>query len=132
MQNNDIKTKFIELRAKGNSLNNIADSLGVSKQTLINWSKDLQIEISNFKAFEYYELVNKYQLGKEYKLKAYKTMLNKLEAEIEKRDLTDVKTDKLFEIYLKTFDSLTKEVTPISLIGDGSWGLQPTLNTWTA
>lgn len=132
MENIESKTKFIELRAKGNSLNNIADNLGVSKQTLINWSKELQIEIANFKAFEYDELVNKYQLGKEYKLKAYKTMLNKLEAEIEKRDLTDVKTDKLFEIYLKTFDSLTKEVTPISLIGDGSWELQPTLNTWTA
>lgn len=132
MQNNDIKTKFIELRAKGNSLNNIADTLGVSKQTLINWSKDLQIEISNFKAFEYDELVNKYQIGKEYKLKSYKTMLNKLEAELEKRDLTDVKTDKLLEIYLKTYDSLTKEVTPISLIGDGSWELQPTLNSWTA
>ena len=48
----ETKEKFIELRAKGWSFDKIAKELGKAKQTLINWSKELEDEIDNLKALE--------------------------------------------------------------------------------
>ena len=42
----EIKEQFIDLRAKGYSFDKIAKELGKAKQTLIDWSKDLQEEIA--------------------------------------------------------------------------------------
>ena len=46
------KERFIELRAKGWSFDKIAKEIGKAKQTLIDWSKELQDEIANRKALE--------------------------------------------------------------------------------
>ena len=40
-----LKQRFIEMRAKDISYDKISKELGVSKQTLINWSKNFNIEI---------------------------------------------------------------------------------------
>ena len=52
MKEQEIKTGFVELRAKGWSYDRIAQELKVSKQTLIIWSKELACEIANLKAIE--------------------------------------------------------------------------------
>jgi len=39
------QTKFIELRAKGLSLTQVATELKVSKRTLVNWGQKLENEI---------------------------------------------------------------------------------------
>ena len=52
-----IKQEFIELRAKGWSFDKIAKKLGKAKQTLIDWSKELQDEIANRKAIELEALI---------------------------------------------------------------------------
>lgn len=46
------QAKFIELRAKGNSYDNIVKQLGVSKNTLLKWSKELATEIEDAVIFE--------------------------------------------------------------------------------
>ena len=46
------KENFIDLRSKGWSFDKIAKELGKAKQTLIDWSKELQDEIANSKALE--------------------------------------------------------------------------------
>ena len=43
----EVQNQFVELRAKGNSYDNIAKTLGVSKSTLLSWSKDLSMAIEN-------------------------------------------------------------------------------------
>jgi orotate phosphoribosyltransferase-like protein len=47
-----VKEQFVELRARGWSFDRIAKELKVSKQTLINWSRELVLEISNRRAIE--------------------------------------------------------------------------------
>jgi transcriptional regulator len=47
MELTESKQRFIELRAKGWSFDKIAKELDKAKQTLINWSKELQDEIAN-------------------------------------------------------------------------------------
>ena len=45
MTNNEEREKFIELRAEGLNFDKIAKELKRSKQTLINWNKELGGEI---------------------------------------------------------------------------------------
>ena len=102
------KEQFIELRAKGWSFDRIAKELGKAKQTLIDWSKELQDEIANLKALELEALYEKYYLLKETRLQTFGEMLTKIKTEVESRDLSDVPTDKLLELLLK-YNSQVKE-----------------------
>ena len=102
------KERFIELRAKGWSFDRIAKELGKAKQTLIDWSKELQDEIANLKALELEALYEKYYLLKETRLQTFGAMLTKIKTEVESRDLSDVPTDKLLELLLK-YNSQVKE-----------------------
>lgn len=106
--NSQDKERFIELRAKGWSFDRIAKELGKAKQTLIDWSKELQDEIANLKALELEALYEKYYLLKETRLQTFGEMLTKIKTEVESRDLSDVPTDKLLELLLK-YNSQVKE-----------------------
>lgn len=110
----DTKQRFIELRAKGYSFDKIAKELGKAKQTLIDWSKDLQDEIANLKALELESIYESYYLLKENRLQAFGGLLNKIKDEVLSRDLSEVPTDKLLELLLK-YNALIKEeiVEPI-------------------
>jgi IS30 family transposase len=110
MINLDQKEKFIELRAKGWSFDRIAKELGRAKQTLIDWSKDLQEEIANRKALELEALYETYYLQRESRLQMFGAMLTKIKKEVESRDLSDVPTDKLLELFLKYNNQIREEI----------------------
>ena len=110
----ETKEKFIELRAKGWSFEKIAKQLGKAKQTLIDWSKELDDEIANLKALELEALYEKHYLLKENRIETFGELLRKLKDEVMSRDLSDVPTDKLLDLFLK-YNSQVKEeiVEPI-------------------
>ena len=114
MDTTELKERFIELRAKGWSFDKIAKETGKAKQTLIDWSKELQDEIANRKALELEALYESYYLMRENRLQTFGAMLTKIKEEVERRDLSDVPTDKLLELLLK-YNSQVKEeiVEPI-------------------
>lgn len=114
METTELKERFIELRAKGWSFDKIAKEIGKAKQTLIDWSKELQEEIANKKALELEALYENYYLLKENRLQTFGAMITKIKEEVERRDLSDVPTDKLLELLLK-YNSQVKEeiVEPI-------------------
>ena len=110
----ETKEKFIELRAKGWSFDKIAKELGKAKQTLIDWSKELQDEIANRKALELEALYEKHYLLKENRIETFGVLLKKLKDEAMSRDLSDVPTDKLLDLLLKYENQLKDEIiTPI-------------------
>ncbi len=110
----ETKQQFIELRAKGYSFDKIARELGKAKQTLVDWSKELQEEIASRKAIELEALYESYHLLKENRLQTFGAMLTKIKAEVERRDLSDVPTDKLLELLLKYNSQVRDElVEPI-------------------
>jgi transcriptional regulator with XRE-family HTH domain len=111
MESVDIKEKFIALRAKGYSFDKIAKELGKAKQTLVDWSRELQDEIANHKALELEALYEKYYLLKEHRLKNFGQTLSKLQKEIESRNLSDVPTDKLLDLQLKYLTFIRDEYT---------------------
>ena len=110
MESIKTKERFIELRAKGWSFDKIAKETGKAKQTLIDWSKELQDEIANRRALELEALYESYYLLKENRLQTFGTMLTKIKEEVERRDLSDVPTDKLLELLLKYNNQVKEEI----------------------
>jgi len=106
----ETKERFIELRAKGWSFDKIAKELGKAKQTLINWSKELEDEITNLKALELEALYEKHYLLKENRIETFGAMLTKIKKEVESRDLSDVPTDKLLDLFLKYNNQIREEI----------------------
>jgi hypothetical protein len=104
------KERFIELRAKGWSFDKIAKETGKAKQTLIDWSKELQDQIANCKALELEALFESYYLMRENRLQTFGAMLTKIKEEVESRDLSDVPTDKLLELLLKYNNQVKEEI----------------------
>lgn len=104
----EVKQKFIELRAKGWSFDKIAKKIGKSKQTLLDWSKELDLEIANYKALELDLLYENYYLYKENRLKMFGELIGRIKEELSTRSLEDVPTDKLLDLLLK-YESHIKE-----------------------
>ena len=103
------KSRFIHLRTKGNSLAKIAKELKVSKSTLSNWNQELEEQIAQAKAMELEALQEQYFLLKEGRIRLLGEQLKAIQAEIGKRDLSKVKTDKLLELQLRYFEELKGE-----------------------
>ena len=103
------KLKFIELRAKGCSFETISKKLNKSKQTLVDWSKELQEEIANCKAMELEALYEQFYLLKEARISNFGAILTKVTQELKSRDLSKVSTARLLELYLLYYDKLSSE-----------------------
>lgn len=114
MKDIESKNKFIELRAKGLSFDKIAQELNISKQTLITWSKELKIEIANLKSIELEVLQEKFYISKTKRIELFGSQLETLKNELGKRDLSQVGTEKLFELSLKYGAFLKEEAEPIT------------------
>jgi len=106
----ETKERFMELRAKGWSFDKIAKELGKAKQTLIDWSKELQDEIANRKALELEALYERHYLLTEAKINKYGAILSKITTELEERDFKNVSTGRLLELYLLYFERVSQEI----------------------
>lgn len=111
----DKQLKFIELRAKGNSFDRISKKLGVSKNTLIEWSRQNQKEISTLSNIERDALFEAYKMNQKHQIKSLGIQLDKIKAELEKRDLSDVSTEKLINLEIRLFENIEKLRTPVIL-----------------
>lgn len=103
---NEAKDQFVELRAKGNSYDKIAKTLGVSKSTLLNWSKDLSIAIDNERNVAMDAIYDKHRLAKQHQMEMLGIQLSSVRSELEKRDLSEVPTDKLLNMQMKLLDAI--------------------------
>jgi transcriptional regulator with XRE-family HTH domain len=99
MKDNETKNRFIELRAHGLPLAKIADEIGVSKTTLVNWAQELQEEIDNLRSVELEALYDKYYLSARRKVEFFGDVLSQIQSELETRDLSEIPTEKLFAMY---------------------------------
>ncbi len=105
----EVKQEFIGLRAKGHSIRHIAEELNRSPQTILNWDGEFNAEIAHLKAVELESLYEQYQLTKKHRLKKISTQLDAIEAELSKRDLSKVSTERLMELNLRYLERADKE-----------------------
>ncbi|MDP3066795.1 MAG: helix-turn-helix domain-containing protein [Methanobacteriaceae archaeon] len=113
MKDQKTKTQFIELRAQGLSYKKIAKKLNVSKTTLIKWGKEFENEISNAKAIELETLYHKYYMVKEKRITLFGDLLETIREELESRDLSDIPTERLFNLMIKYSNYLKKEINEL-------------------
>lgn len=110
---NDVKNQFVELRAKGLSYDKIAQELRVTKQTLINWSKEYQYDILNLRKIEKEALLERLELSEKARLERLSEILKKTYTELICRDLSKVPTEKLYDLFLKCMESNKKIIMPM-------------------
>jgi hypothetical protein len=105
----ELKSQFVELRARGLSYAKIAKRLKVAKATLTNWSQKFEAEIASLKAMELEALYESYHLLKEGRIKLLGSQLKTIQAEISKRDFKEVGLDKLLDYQLRYMEAMKKE-----------------------
>ena len=118
MKDSETKQRFIELRAKGMSYQKISEEIGVCKRTLINWSKELSSEIANAYAAELEALQDEFYLLKERRIKLFGEKLKAISEEIDNRDLSDIPTEKLFDLFFKMYRVLEREAVDVKYFSD--------------
>ncbi len=114
--------KFIERRAQGWSFVRIASELGVAKSTLVEWSRKFRFEINNLRAIELDDLHVRLLGTHQARAQALAEQLARVEAELQKRDLTQLPTSRLYSLaeslrrQLARETSDTRFVTPVNSI----------------
>ena len=105
----ELKSQFVELRAKGWSYVKISGRLKVSKNTLTSWGAELEGEIASLKAMEMEALHEKYFMNKESRIRLLGEQLKEIKDELKRRGLETVSTDRLLEMELKLYQALQAE-----------------------
>ena len=114
MITHETKLKIVELRAEGLSIQKIASTLGLSKQTVVDATKEMKDEIATLQAVRLDELYEAEALSVEARVKRLSTLLGKLQTELDSRSLSDVPTEKLVDLLLRTQKELEEaKVEPI-------------------
>jgi len=115
----EVKAQFIELRAKGWSYLKISRRLKVSKNTLASWGAELDGDIASLKAIEMEALHEKYFMTKEARIHLLGEQLKEIKAELKRRGLEDVSTEKLLEMELKWYQALQAEYVETRPLTEG-------------
>ena len=115
----EIKSQFVELRAKGWSYLKIARKLKVSKNTLASWGAELDGDIASLKAIEMEALHEKYFMTKEARIQLLGEQLKEIKAELKRRGLDEVSTEKLLEMELKLYQALQAEYVETRPLTEG-------------
>ena len=110
--NEDIE-RFIELRARGLSLDKIAQETGTSKPVLLKWSKDFQRELDEAQYFELQDILSQYGIMRRGRVEVISETLQKaltaLRSRAQAGNFGDLPTDKLLKVVLMLEARLERE-----------------------
>ena len=100
-----IKLRVIELRAEGLSFAKIA------KQTAVDIVRDNIDEVTTLQAVEMEALIDAERVNQRGRIEQLSALHSRLRQEIEQRDLSEVPTEKLINLFINTSETLKGEVT---------------------
>ncbi|MEY4388046.1 MAG: hypothetical protein RLY20_3329 [Verrucomicrobiota bacterium] len=98
MHDDKIVQRFIELRAQGRTFAELTSELGVSKPTLIAWSRKHQFQIQNLKQIELEALAVRWLASITDRVNALGGQLQKIEAELATREVKELGTVQLYSL----------------------------------
>lgn len=107
---NKTKLQVLGLRAEGLSFAKIAKETSLAKQTVVDIVKDNIDSISTLQGVAMEAFLDENRVNHKGRLEQLSVLHSRLREEIERRDLSEVPTDKLINLFLKTSDSLKAEV----------------------
>lgn len=104
------ENQIINLRAQGHSFAKIAEEAEVAKQTAVDVCKKNREKVAALKALQLEELYETQNITTQERITAHASLMRRIRAEIDSRDLRDVSTDKLIDLYLKQGAALKEEM----------------------
>jgi len=110
MTDRDTENRIIELRARGKSYSTIASELKIGKQTALDVCKKYKEQIATLQALELEQLYEKQRITSQERITAIASLMHRVREEIDRRDLTQVPTEKLIDLYLKQASTLKEEI----------------------
>lgn len=110
MTDRDTENRIIELRARGKSYSTIASELKIGKQTALDVCKKYKEQIATLQALELEQLYEEQRITSQERITAIASLMHRVREEIDRRDLTQVPTEKLIDLYLKQTSTLKEEI----------------------
>ena len=114
----EMKKQFVELRAQGSTFDAISEKLGVSRQTLISWSKEHHIEIENLRELELEAHRDKYFANQKKRIevigKKFAQLLERADSQLEDPHEL-IPTERTLHLLLKYGKFLRDEERPVIL-----------------
>ena len=110
MTDRDTENRIIELRARGKSYSTIASELKIGKQTALDVCKKYKEQIATLQALELEQLYEEQRITSTERITAIASLMQRVREEIDSRDLSQVPTEKLIDLYLKQSSALREEI----------------------
>ena len=109
MKSDEVREKFVELRAGGYGYSRIAKELGISKSTCFEWNKEMRYRVDEARDARLLDLYEMYNITKEAKIKQLHNILSKIDNAIDAADFTSLSLKDLLEIRTKYASLLSAE-----------------------
>ena len=109
MKSDEVREKFIELRAQGYGYSHIAKELGISKSTCFEWNKEMRYRVDEARDARLLDLYEQYDLSREARIKQLNKILGKIDSAIDAADFTSLSVKDLLEIRTKYASLLSAE-----------------------
>ena len=107
MLDTEQQEEIVTRRSKGQSLRTIAEGMCISKTTVAEYVKKLELEIHNAVNIEKDAFIERVQMDSAKRLETKLKLMRKIADEMLGRDLASVATDKLFSMFY-TLEENTK------------------------
>lgn len=109
-QLSSLKLQAVELRADGKTYKEIAEELGTDIQQAIDMASDESDKIATLRAVKMEALFQEERINQTGRIERLSALQARLKEELDRRDLSDIPTDKLITLYLKTSETIKGEV----------------------
>lgn len=110
-----VKTEVVRLRAEGNSYSQIAKSLNLAKQTVVNILRSRMEELSTLRSIELESVIQEQRVTTQGRISILSDLYHRLRESIEKEDLSLVPLEKRIALFLKMNETMRDEVNSVSL-----------------
>lgn len=113
MKTEEVKQRFIILRASGYSFRKIAAELGISTSTAQDWEDKHHEEISRYKSDELTALYEQYHATKVERIKAIGENVKEIEKIMKEKDVfRNLRPGELLNYHIKYLQLLAAEYSP--------------------
>lgn len=109
MKSDEVREKFIELRARGFGYTHIAKELNIAKSTCYEWNREMRYRVDQARDARLLDLYQEFNLSREARIKQLHKILSKIDAAVDAADFTSLSVKDLLEIRSKYAALLSAE-----------------------
>ena len=111
--------KFIDARARGVSVSAAGRLVGISYTRALQWDSTYASEVTGLREAMREELIAKYRVGAEARIKRLGQEVERMSRELSQRDYSEVATGELLRLYLRALGQVRAEVEPRGVDASG-------------